>query len=116
MEKDEDLYYRIKKGDLKAFDLLYERYQSGLFRFIYGYLKCKEDAEEVFHETFMRVLHSSDIDFENGTFRGWAYQVARNLSLNRLRTQKRGSAALSNLDSVPVQESVEHEFVQKDFA
>jgi len=43
---------------MKAFDELYGRYEKRLFCFIRRYLSRKEDAEEVFHEAFMKVLKS----------------------------------------------------------
>ncbi len=104
METDEHLYNRIKSGDVAAFDVLYTRHQRGLFQFIYGYLKNRPEAEEVFHEAFMQVLKSDSktgfgqVPEQQGTFRGWIYTVARNRCLNRLRSRKRGEDALLQYD------------------
>jgi RNA polymerase sigma-70 factor (ECF subfamily) len=107
METDEALYYKIRRGNLDAFDVLYERYKKGLFRFIYSYLKNEEQSEDVFQEAFMQVLHSNEIEFQEGSFRSWLYFVARNIALNRLRSFKRGEKAHTELRLNPERTSFE---------
>lgn len=87
MISDENLYQRIRSGDLHAFDVLYERYQKQLFRFIYSYLKNQSEAEDLFQEAFMQVLKAAPLEFQEGSFQSWIYRVARNLCLNRIRGQ-----------------------------
>jgi RNA polymerase sigma-70 factor (ECF subfamily) len=93
METDERLYQRMVAGDLGAFDVLYARYERSLFGFIRRYLRDRAEAEDVFHEAFLGVLHAGTIEFKEGSFRAWLYQVARNLCLNRLRKVARGARA-----------------------
>jgi RNA polymerase sigma-70 factor (ECF subfamily) len=106
-EKDEELYRKVKRGEMSAFDLLYERHQRGLFRFVYGYLKSQEEAEEIFHEAFMQVLNSPEVQFESGSFQGWLYLLARNLCLNRLRSRKRRDKAHLEIEAPEPRESAE---------
>jgi RNA polymerase sigma-70 factor, ECF subfamily len=91
---DEQLYVKIRQGDQRAFDLLYSRYERPLFRFIYRFLKNSEEAEEVFHEAFIKVFNTKEIQFDKGSFRGWVYLVSRNMCLNKIRSKKRGDKAL----------------------
>jgi RNA polymerase sigma-70 factor (ECF subfamily) len=115
MDKDEDLYDRIRQGDLNAFDRLYERYQNHLFRLIFSYLKNREESEEVFHEAFIQVLTSpNEVEFERGTFKGWIYQVARNLCLNRIRSKKRGDHAFLHIERDHTAQSSETQLLDKD--
>ena len=90
---DEVLFKRVREGDMRAFDELYSRYEQRLFCFIKRYLARSEDAEEVFHEAFMKVLKSREIKFDRGSFCTWLYRIARNLSLNRLRSHGRSEKA-----------------------
>jgi RNA polymerase sigma-70 factor (ECF subfamily) len=106
-QTDEELYRKIKKGDLAAFDVLYERYQLPLLQFIKSYLKNREQAEEVFHESFMQVLRTPETQFSEGSFRGWIFQVARNLSLNRIRAVGRGYRAAEALSAEEVSPTAE---------
>ncbi len=91
METDDALCRRLKGGDLSAFDDLYARYERPLFGFIRSYLHDAAEAEDVFHEAFMMVLRNKDADLSR--FRGWVYQTARNLCLNKLRSRQRGERA-----------------------
>ena len=109
---DEELYQRVKRGDMSAFDLLYSRHQRGLFQFVSSYLKSQEEAEEVFHDAFIQVLDSREVQFDQGSFQGWLYLVARNISLNRLRSRKRSERVLSEVDAPLPAESAESLLIQ----
>jgi RNA polymerase sigma factor (sigma-70 family) len=98
METDEELYARVRRGDLTAFDVLYERYSSRLFVFLRAMLRNRQDAEDVFHEAFMRALKNPAAGFEGGSFRSWLYRIARNAALNLLRSEQRGARARARLD------------------
>lgn len=116
MEQDEELYRRVRQGDLAAFDALYERHKQGLFRFIYGYLKSHEESEDVFHEAFMQVLKSSELQLEEGSFQGWVYLVSRNLCLNRIRSRQRGERAVRALDADESIPSAERLLLEHDLS
>jgi RNA polymerase sigma-70 factor, ECF subfamily len=97
-QSDEALYARLRQeGDMAAFDVLYARYERRLFGFIRGYLQVRPDAEEVFHDAFLQVLRSREVRFERGSFAAWIFKVARNLALNRLRSSRRASDAVTDL-------------------
>jgi len=91
---DEALYVALLDGDVSAFDELYRRYERPLFGFIVRQLGDRGEAEDVFHEAFMATLQHSRQTRELASFRGWIFQVARNLCLNRLRSRKRAAVAL----------------------
>ena len=105
MDSDEVLYARVREGDMRAFDVLYERYERRLFGFLLSQLRSQEDAEDVFHEAFLRTLKSREVTFEGpGGFRTWLYRIARNAALNRLRGDRRGARALAQLPDVDTKE------------
>jgi RNA polymerase sigma-70 factor (ECF subfamily) len=95
VETDEALYIRLKRGDLRAFDALYDRYKKPLFGFLRRSLGSREDAEDAFHESFLSALRAPEVAFPHeGGFRPWIFRVARNVALNRIRSTKRGEQAL----------------------
>jgi RNA polymerase sigma-70 factor, ECF subfamily len=110
---DEELYFNVKRGELSAFDLLYERHKRGLFRFVVGYLKSEEEAEEVFHEAFMQVLNSREVLFDSGSFQGWLYLMARNICLNRMRSRKRRDRAHQQIEAPEPHESAETTLIRE---
>jgi RNA polymerase sigma-70 factor, ECF subfamily len=115
LDSDEALYLRVKQGDMRAFDALYERYESRLFGFLHNQLRNRADAEDTFHEAFLAALKSREVKFERaGGFRTWLYRVARNLATNRMRSDRRGARAMSDVPrieatpaSTPPDESLE---------
>jgi RNA polymerase sigma-70 factor (ECF subfamily) len=92
-QPDETLYARTKRGDLAAFDTLYARYEGRLFAFLVSLLGHRADAEDAFHETFMRTLSSREVVFDRASFRTWLYRIGRNVALNQLRARRQQSAA-----------------------
>jgi RNA polymerase sigma-70 factor (ECF subfamily) len=93
IESDERLFEQLRRGDLAAFETLYLRYERRLFGFIRAFLDDAAEAEDVMHEVFMALLGDRAPQPAELHLRAWLYQVARNASLNRLRTRRRGEAA-----------------------
>jgi RNA polymerase sigma-70 factor (ECF subfamily) len=97
MESDEALYERLIEGDIGAFDRLYDRHARALFGFLCVQLRDPGAAEDALHETFMALLRESDAGRQVRSFKAWAYQVARNLCLNRARSHRRAARALQQV-------------------
>jgi RNA polymerase sigma factor (sigma-70 family) len=95
MHSDEALHEQLLRGDLAAFDALYERHARALFGYIRRHLTVTHESEDVLHETFMALLRPREGAAAPTTVRAWLFTVARNLCLNRLRSQRRGSRALA---------------------
>ena len=76
------LVARFRAGDPAAGDELAGLHRPALLRFARRYLG--QDAEDVVQEVFAHVLQS---DTEPDDFRVWAFTIARNLCLNRLRAR-----------------------------
>lgn len=97
MLSDEALHEKLLRGDLDAFDRLYERHARPLFGFIRKHLSDAHEAEDVLHETFMTLLRERDAGRAAANLPAWLFQVARNLCLNRLRARRRGARALESV-------------------
>ncbi len=78
----EALVARFRAGDTLAGDELSGLHRPALLRFARRYLRHEADAEDAVQEVFARVLSSGT---EPDDFRVWAYTIARNVCLNRLR-------------------------------
>ena len=96
MASDEELHRRVRAGDRRAFRALYDRHGSCLLGFLRGYVKSEAEAEDLVHETFVRVLEN-DVVFDRASFRTWLYRIGRNAALNRLRTTRRAEKASTRL-------------------
>ena len=91
---DEALREKLLRGDLDAFDLLYERHSRPLFSFVRRHVGDAHEAEDVLHETFLVMLRERDAGRAAVSLRAWLFEVARNQCLNRLRARRRGARAL----------------------
>ena len=115
MDTDEALCALAQQGDTSAFDRLYARYEHRLFGFTLRLLGDAAEAEEVFHDTFLKVLEAPARFDGAPRFSAWLFRVARNLCANKHRGRARGDGALLRLqateDLVPTPEdrAQEHE-------
>lgn len=84
---DETLMGNLRQGDMQAFDELYTRHRQPLFNFILRLLQDAALAEDVFQETYMRVLENADRFNPRGKFSTYLYTIAHNLCMDELRRQ-----------------------------
>ena len=86
---DEDLMHAYAQGDAAAFDELYARHEAALFRFVARVLgpSFSAQVDEVFQETWIRIIAARGSFLPQGAkWRTWAFTIAHNLAIDRLRT------------------------------
>lgn len=91
---DEDLVRLFKKGNEKAFGILYQRYAPRLKRVIYYYINDYEDVEDVFHDVTLRVIRHIDSFNLKMAFSSWVYQIAINCSKNYIKKNKKSETLI----------------------
>lgn len=101
MRSDESLHEALRRGDLTAFDALYERLSGPLYAFILRHLSDPAEAEDALHDTFMTLLSHGP---EALSLRAWLYQCARNHCLTRLRSRRRRDRAFDAVTHEPKDE------------
>ena len=79
------LVKRFQNGDPTAFNLLVERWQDKIHRFVYRYLPDNDEANEITQKTFIKAYQRMDTLDEAGKFSPWIYKVANNLCLDELK-------------------------------
>lgn len=67
----------------------YEQHRTGIYRFALSLLRSPEQAEDVLHETFVRLLSGKFACPTPGKEKAWLFKVARNLCLDILRRRVR---------------------------
>ena len=89
---DEDLMLAYARGDAAAFDVLYARHESALYRFVRRLLgsALAAQADEVFQDTWLRIV-SARASFrpQGAAWRTWAFTIAHNAAMDRLRVSGR---------------------------
>ncbi|MDR3129745.1 MAG: sigma-70 family RNA polymerase sigma factor [Tannerellaceae bacterium] len=97
---DEDLVVLYVKGDNDAFDVLLDRLKVGLFTYISYHVRNHDVAEDIFQETFVKVISTvrQGRYTETGKFKAWVTRIAHNLIIDHFR-QERNENHVSNDDS-----------------
>lgn len=84
---DEELALSYIDGNNGAFDLLLSRNQSRLFSYILFVVHDRDRAEDIFQETFVKVitkLHQGKYT-TSGKFAAWVMRIAHNVIMDRFR-------------------------------
>lgn len=97
---DEDLVVLYAEGNNTAFDVLLNRYKSSIYSYIYFIVHNKELAEDIFQETFVRVIMTIKQRryTDTGKFKAWITRIAHNLIIDNYR-QERCENTISNDES-----------------
>jgi RNA polymerase sigma-70 factor (ECF subfamily) len=118
---DTDLLQAWRNGNMSAFDRLYQHYRQPLFLFLLRRGHQQAEAEEIFHDCWMRVIHHQE-GFSGVHFKAWLYTIARNLSTDSMRKHRPeqldesgpGSEAVDVFSAQRVQESLDCVELMKD--
>lgn len=85
----------------------YEQYKIGLFRYALSITKDPFLAEDVLHDTFVKLL-SGGIRCASGKEQAWLYRIARNLCYDQLRKAKHEQAYVET----PAQLDSRYEYIE----
>ena len=66
----------LRNGDVNAFDNLFQEYGKRLYHFAYGYLKSREEAEEVVQEVFLRIWRNRKSLKSEHSFKAYLFKIA----------------------------------------
>lgn len=89
---DETLMLAYARGDASAFDLLYARHEAGLYRFVRRLLGASlaAQADEVFQDAWLRIVAArASFQPQGAAWRTWAFTIAHNAAMDRLRVAGR---------------------------
>lgn len=118
---DEELAIMYVDGDNKAFDLLLSRNQEKLFTYILFVVRDREMANDMFQETFFKVVSRLQQGkyIANGKFSAWLMRIAHNVIMDWYRQQRAQNIVdapkendLSNVGSTLLESSREGELVK----
>ena len=85
LQPDERLVALMREGHERAFEVLFNRYQSRLLAFCRHLVGSPQDAEDVLQEVFAAAHAAILADDRAINARPWLYRIARNRCLNHLR-------------------------------
>lgn len=88
---DQELIDSYRSGNEMCLETLIKRHKSKVFTTIYLVVQDRYLAEDLFQETFIKVVQTfkSDKYNEEGKFLPWVLRIARNLAIDYFRKAKR---------------------------
>lgn len=89
MNVEEELLRKCARGDAAAYRELVERLEKPLINFILRFVGERHVAEDLFQETFVRVVKTLGDFKPEASLSTWIHTIARNLSLDWLKAKRR---------------------------
>src|SRR5215831_14397344 len=96
---DKTLMLAVKAGDLERFGVLFERHHDPIFAFFYRMTADPTLSQDLTQEVFIRMLKYRNTFGEDSDFRGWMYQIARNLRADHFRHRVPQAALLQEIQA-----------------
>jgi RNA polymerase sigma factor (sigma-70 family) len=109
---EEELVSKLKAQDTIAVRALYDMYSGALMGVISRIIPQTEIAEDLLQETFIKIWNSaSGYDASKGRLFTWMMNIARNLSIDKLRSKDFRNASKNqdienNVDFIDAQKEV----------
>jgi len=88
---EEDSIARLQRGEMDALASVMSRYQHRLYRFLHRLLQDPIAADDVFQQTWLRVIEKIGRFDARRQFDSWLFSVARNLAIDYLRIRRNSS-------------------------
>jgi RNA polymerase sigma-70 factor (ECF subfamily) len=102
VDEDKRLVLAFKGGDTSSYDAIYERHADTVRRVCRRMLVNKQDADEAFQETFLKVYRA--LGRFNGRYQlgAWITRIATNVCLDQIRSKTRHPVVAVEPDSLDV--------------
>lgn len=111
---EEELVSLLKNKDQKGFNILYNNYSGALFGVINKIIQSDDDANDLLQDTFLKIWRNIDnYDPSKGSIFTWMMNIARNLSIDRVRSAdfRDSSQNISMEQNIIYQVDSEHQTV-----
>ena len=91
MENDINIINLVKKGDVRAFDILVVKYQDRLVYSVFKFCKDFELSQDISQEAFVKAFRNIDKFRGDSSFYTWIYRIAINTAKNYFSNKSRGA-------------------------
>lgn len=90
MTSEQKLIQKAKNGDINAFEALYERHYTAVYKYIYYRVGQQALAEDLTSDVFERMVSKLDsYTVGERPFIAWLYTIAGNLIKNHIKRQSK---------------------------
>jgi RNA polymerase sigma factor (sigma-70 family) len=95
---DHSLVRAVRKGDDRAFEALYSRYQRRITGYVYGMVKDHGRAEDITQEVFVSAFRRMRATERPIAFKPWIYEIAKNACIDAYRRGRRAEEVSFDAD------------------
>jgi RNA polymerase sigma-70 factor (ECF subfamily) len=96
---DEQLIAWVAGGDASCLGSLFERHNKAVYQYCLQMIRHRQQAEDLTQEVFLKILGKAKSFRGSGSYKGWMFNIARNVTLDYMRSAKRRGTSTS-LDEV----------------
>lgn len=107
--EDNELVEKLRKGDVTAFDQVYEKYAGKLYSFSLKYLKSTLESEELVQSVFLKVWENQKNLKKEASFKSYLFTIAYNEICNLFRRRKYQQRFIDKTKDEKTEASVEAE-------
>ena len=87
MQQDQ-LIIELQSGNEKAFERIYQLYSVSTYGIIYSIIRDEKVSEEVLQDVFLKIWNNApSYDANKGRFFTWILNIARNASIDKIRSK-----------------------------
>jgi RNA polymerase sigma factor (sigma-70 family) len=112
-QEEADLIARCRKGDIKSYELLYNRYSRAMYHTCLRIVMNAADAEDILQEAFMEAFISLDKLKNPAAFGGWVKRIMINKSVNFVRRHRNNWLEIEDAELTNIPE--EQAFDESEF-
>lgn len=94
-ESDESLMLRFGRGEAAAFEFLYQRHESRVFRYLHRNVRNEASANDLMQEVWFAVVRGAANYQPSAKFTTWLFTIAHNRMVDMIRANHR----LQSLDA-----------------
>lgn len=89
MDEDLKLVQEVLNGNIDSFNIIVNKYELPILKFVYNIIKNKETAEDITQEVFITLYNKLYMYKKDYKFSNWIFQIAKNKCIDYMRKYKR---------------------------
>lgn len=112
---DEELVEKLRKGNIEAFDAVFEKYSSRLFGFALKYLRSKEETEGLVQDVFLKIWENREKLKKDSSLKSYLFTISYHnickfFRKKQLQGKLKEDIGLVSDVSVDTEEQIDYDF------
>lgn len=95
-DKDIDLISKVLQGDKGAYAQIIKQHQRFVFTLALRFSKCREDAEEIAQDSFIKAFRAIHTFKQNSKFSTWLYSIVYTTAMTFLRKKRLDTTSIDD--------------------